>query len=84
MIKKFIKKPVEILAIQWTGDNKADIDNFTNENFEIDFDELLIPTKEGVMRAIVGDWVIKEPFPTGDRDFYPCKNEIFKKTYKEL
>ena len=33
------------------------------------------------MKAFKGDWIIKEPFPTGDRDFYPCKNEIFVNTY---
>ena len=42
---------------------------------------LLIETKEGVMKAFKGDWIIKEPFPTSDRDFYPCKNDIFINTY---
>jgi hypothetical protein len=42
---------------------------------------LLIETKEGIMKAFKGDWIIKEPFPTGDRDFYPCKPDILKKTY---
>jgi hypothetical protein len=27
---------------------------------------------------------VKEPFPTGDRDFYPCKNEIFVQTYDKI
>ena len=44
---------------------------------------LLIETKEGVMKAFKGDWIIKEPFPTGDRDFYPCKDKIFRKTYEQ-
>ena len=43
---------------------------------------LLIETKEGTMKAMMGDWIIKEPFPTGDRDFYPCKNDIFINTYE--
>ena len=44
-------------------------------------DGILIPTLEGNMLAMWGDWVIQEPFPTGDRDFYPCKPDIFIKTY---
>jgi len=48
---------------------------------------LIIKTSEGEMKADIGDYVIKEPFPTSDRVFYPCKPDIFKKTYslvKEL
>jgi len=44
---------------------------------------LIIKTKEGDMLASIGDYVIKEPFPTGDRDFYPCKPDIFEMTYEE-
>ncbi len=40
-----------------------------------------IRTKEGLMRADFGDWIIQEPFPTEDRQFYPCKPEIFEATY---
>lgn len=59
----------------------------TDQNQFTDFVDLLnlhgfaINTKEGVMIANVGDYIIKEPFPTGDRDYYPCKAEIFEKTY---
>jgi hypothetical protein len=41
-----------------------------------------IRTLEGTMRADLDDWVIREPFPTGDRQFYPCKPDIFAKTYE--
>ena len=42
---------------------------------------LIIKTSEGDMKADIGDYVIKEPFPTKDRIFYPCKPDIFLKTY---
>ena len=45
--------------------------------------KLIVSTKEGDMVADVGDYVIKEPFPTGDRDFYPCKPDIFEMTYEQ-
>ncbi len=38
---------------------------------------LTIPTLEGVMRADVGDWVIRGV----SGEFYPCKHHIFIQTY---
>ena len=38
---------------------------------------LTIHTLEGVMRASVGDYVIKGV----NGELYPCKPDIFKKTY---
>jgi hypothetical protein len=99
MIQKFRKIPVEIEAIQWSGNsNKKDIDTFIGKvlNTELESESaylagkgaplfsLLIETKEGIMKAFPGDWIIKEPFPTGDRDFYPCKPDIFEKTYEPI
>lgn len=90
------KKPVVIEAIQWNGNsNKADIEQFVGKGLDYSLESetayvagkgaplfvLFIETKEGVMKAYPGDYIIKEPFPTGDRDFYPCKPDIFNKTY---
>ena len=38
-------------------------------------------TKEGDMIVSPGDYVIKEPVPTPDRKYYPCKPEIFLGSY---
>jgi len=99
MIQKFKKKPVEIEAIQFNGNsNKQEIETFVGKELKSELESetayvagkvapifsLLIETKEGVMKAMRGDWIIKEPFPTGDRDFYPCKNEMFLLTYDIL
>jgi hypothetical protein len=43
-----------------------------------------IRTLEGTMRADLGDWIIREPFPTDDRKFYPCKPDIFAATYERV
>jgi hypothetical protein len=45
---------------------------------------ITIETREGDMLAEVGDWVIREPFPTTDRLFYPCKPDIFAATYDQV
>ena len=42
--------------------------------------EMEICTLEGVMRADVGDWII-----TGvNGEMYPCKPDIFAKTYEKV
>lgn len=94
---KFRKKPVVIEAVQWNGnDNNPEVDAFVGRTLHTELESetaylagagkpvfsLLIETKEGFMKAYKGDWIIKEPFPTGDRDFYPCKPDIFEKTYE--
>jgi hypothetical protein len=99
MIQKFRKKPVVIEAIQWNGNsNKREIEKFVGKELKSELESetayvagkgppifsLLIETKEGVMKAFCGDWIIKEPFPTGDRDFYPCKPDIFEQTYEAV
>lgn len=40
---------------------------------------LLIPTKEGVMLATQGDWVIRGV----QGELYPCKPDIFEATYEK-
>ena len=40
--------------------------------------ELLIATMEGVMRASIGDWIIRGVAG----EFYPCKDSIFSAAYE--
>lgn len=99
MVQKFKKKQIEVEAIQFNGNsNKQEVENFVGKELKSELESetayvagkgapifsLLIETKEGVMKALKGDWIIKEPFPTGDRDFYPCKNDIFLNTYDKI
>ncbi len=97
MVQLFKKKPVIIEAIRFNGNsNKQEIEKFVGKELKSELESetayvagmgppifsLLIETKEGTMKVMMGDWIIKEPFPTGDRDFYPCKNDIFINTYE--
>jgi hypothetical protein len=76
---KYRKKPVEIDAIQWTGDNKLEIFDFCNMSY-INNQELRIQTLEGSMIASVGDYIIKGV----KGEFYPCKPDIFELTYEKI
>jgi len=82
---KYRKKPVIIEAIQYMGNNKKDIFDFTNKD-KINTvsntyrNQLTIFTLEGNHQVNVGDWVIK-----GIKgEFYPCKPDIFEMTYEYI
>jgi hypothetical protein len=72
---KATKKPISVYAVQWTGDNLDEIKEFDKDAFF--FKQLVIPTLEGNHLAIIGDYIIKGIAG----EFYPCKKDIFEKTY---
>jgi len=86
---KFRKKPVVIEAVQYTGLNIQELKLFTqsiclktrqspiNPMF---YPLVVIPTLEGNMTASKGDWIIKGV----NGEFYPCKPDIFEKTYEPV
>lgn len=83
MINKYRKKPVTVVAIQFSGENYKECADFIGrENIDNTLSEPNIITSEGVMIVSPGDYIIKEPFDK-KRKFYPCKPEIFWKTYEK-
>lgn len=86
-ISKYRKKPVVIEAVEWNGANNLITETFMKDckDAYIDYSnkqlgEVVIPTLEGVMRANVGDYIIKGV----NGEFYPCKPDIFHKTYEKV
>ena len=96
MIKKYVKKPVEIEAIQLKEDNMIEVFDFLDganyketksmEELE-DFNQMMlkqgyieIETLEEYMKASFGDYIIKGV----KGEFYPCKPDIFQATYEEV
>jgi len=77
---KFRKKPVVIDAIQWTGKNADEVDEFFEQehHFGLKDDKWSITTLEGIMTANKGDWIIRGI--KGEN--YPCKDDIFRETYE--
>ena len=86
---KYRKKPIEIEAIQLTNESIIEVINWTTDYISIkihtDKDDnvmgIIIPTLEGEMKASIGDYIIKEPFDK-ERQFYPCKPDIFEQNYE--
>jgi hypothetical protein len=62
------------------------MDNFTNSKFgyQDSLDgtgiKVVIPTLEGTMLGAKGDFIIKGV----NGEFYPCKPDIFEKTYEKV
>jgi hypothetical protein len=83
---KFRKKPVVIDAVQFTGRNFVELAAFCGRELqsaassEAPEAALEIPTREGTMRASVGDWIIRGV----QGEYYPCKPEIFAATYEAI
>lgn len=79
---KYIKKPIPIEAIQWTGDNVKEILDFMSSNCPIfsSNGEITINTLEGKMNAPLGSYIIKGV----DGEFYPCRKEIFETSYAKV
>ena len=86
-VKKYVKKPVviEALVFEDTVDCLSELSDFmNNQNVKVSYVEpepkLLIETLEGTMSATEGDYIIKGI----SGEFYPCKPDIFHKTYEEV
>lgn len=83
MVSKYRKKPVLIEAIQYLReDNISMCQKFCNYmKYDAEKNEYYIETLEGNMFINKFDFIIKGV----NGEFYPCKPDIFKKTYeKEL
>jgi hypothetical protein len=80
---RFCKKPVIVEAVRYTGGNSAEIANFVGKislEYRDRLQFVLIETLEGEMAAKPGDWIIKGV----NGEFYPCKPDIFDKTYEPV
>lgn len=86
-MKKFRKKPVIIEAIQLINnhsDSMHDIPLPDMKGWIFGKDKFgfytAIPTLEGIMKARDNDWIIKGV----NGEYYPCKPDIFEKTYEPI
>jgi hypothetical protein len=82
-MKKYIKKPIEIEAVQFFTENIEQILNFLGDfphKYVASEEMLIISTLEGDLLVRYGDYIIKGIYG----EFYPCKPEIFKDSYTEV
>lgn len=88
--QKYRKKPVEIEAMRWDGDNAEDIQVWMGLGFHPvapadraknpeSTAELFVNANSRWLGIETGEWVIRD-----SRGFYPCKPDIFEATYEEV
>jgi hypothetical protein len=86
---KYRKKPVVVEAIQWDGTTANQIFKFVGDSLLVtecgapcktNFDryKFKIRTLEGDMEVSQFDYIIKGV----NGEFYPCKNDVFLKSYE--
>ena len=86
MIKRYVKRPIVIRAVKWTGYNFDEIAEFVKEqpltlyknNFGLT--KLLIETPKEDICVEVGDYIIQGVHG----EYYSCKPDIFTETYAEI
>lgn len=83
---RYRKKPVEVDAMQWTGDNIDALGEWAGLTIVVyagpnpqrvslyTIDDVEVPCP-------IGHWVIREPEPHTNR-FYPCDPTVFAATYE--
>lgn len=80
-MKKYRKKPIVIEAIQYEKASIGKAQNFCDKmRYNPHNNEYYIETLEGTMLISEGDYIIKGV----NGEFYPCKADIFEKTYEEV
>ena len=89
---RYRKKPIVIEAMQFETNNEAGspqmdaVCNWANQGkgesapLFHDGTDIFVRTLEGVMRANVGDWIIRGV----KGEFYPCKPDILEATYEAV
>lgn len=79
---KYRKKPIVIEAFRFRYDNCPDwfMDKVTDLSVITHEKYCDIQTLEGIMRAIKGDFIIKGI----NGELYPCKPDIFVKSYEKV
>lgn len=89
----FRKKPVEVQAVQWLGDNAAELALFTSNLFDVldpedrancDDPEATAQVLDRLHSTWVlvydGDWIIRGI----QGEFYPCRRDVFEATYEQV
>lgn len=78
---KYRKKPVVIEAIKYEKEHISRALDFCNKlRYNPHDNEYYVDTLEGCMKVTEGDFIIKGV----NGEFYPCKPDIFEKTYEKL
>jgi hypothetical protein len=84
MIINVVMRPIVVKALQWTGNNNEECKQFVGDNIKFIYPTMDLSVVWGVIRTFKGeitmapgDYIIHGV----DGEFYPCKKDIFERTY---
>lgn len=79
---KYRKKPVLVDALQWTGANFVDMEQFLGSprNGVFINHALYLPTGDGHTRVLAGSWVVCGPAG----DYHPVRGDVFEQLYEPV
>ncbi|OKI47219.1 hypothetical protein [Micromonospora sp. CB01531] len=93
MLSTFRKKPVEIQAMQWTGENSGDLYRFAAGHFAVMDEQDRANSDDPEATAQIfdvlhstwvlvytGDWIIRGV----KGEMYPCRPDVFEATYEPV
>ena len=90
-VRRFRKRPVEIEAVQWTGDNWYYLREWTDNKFDVLYPDDRDEDPEATAQVFDelhstwvlvydNDWIIRGV----KGEFYPCRDGVFRETYEEV
>lgn len=80
--KWYVKKPIPVQAIQWTGDNFAQIEEFAGSGYVwVEDGYLFVASHDCTFKtqSKAGDYIVR----AANGDLYICKKSSFEATYEE-
>ena len=83
MIKTYRKRPFEVEAIQYDGENMNEVIKFCKDEREIELYlgwALKLNITVNNETVFKGDYVVKDE----NGEFYPCSPDVFLETYEEI
>ena len=82
MVKKYIKKPIPIEAVQFDGSNFAELEEFAGSDIYMQNGKVLIHTLEGEMVMVnpTGNYLIRGIHG----EYYFCEKSVFEESYEEV
>lgn len=80
MIKKYVKKPIPIEALQYNGENIDKVIEFSDNAVYVQDGNVYVHTSEGEMKMKnpIGDYLIKGIHG----EFYFCEKSVFEESYE--
>lgn len=81
MIKTFQRKPTQIQAVQWTGQNRSEISEFGAQvrSTRTSALSLWVEANKAWLDLEQGEWIAKDQL-----GFYPIKDVMIQENYEEV